>query len=370
MTELIHCADGNPRFAAIAIEQGFTYGAQLPNTVYARPEFVDQNWKKPNRAAYMAALREYQPRLASVLDWETDDQLDEVLSWADEAARYVSEAVIIIPKVMGGIPRLPRTIRGKQVRLGYSVPTSYGGTCLPVWEFAGWPVHLLGGSPNNQLKLRYYTNVQSADGNYSQLMATKYGKFYACNRQARGKDPQWPKLNETRDTSALADVPYITFRLSCANIQAAWNGCRAYLRYGNEADIDTIKRIANQYKNELGFVNKAALRDSVARFTLFVAEYMGAVVGFVNSYRRKDGWNTIYEIAVDKAHRGEGIGRALLDAVPRPVRLKCTVDNAANEFYAAQGMALVRTEQGKKRQLNVWERQIVDNVNPPQATRF
>jgi GNAT superfamily N-acetyltransferase len=358
-TELIFCAASSAQFSKIAVEQGFSYGAQLPGIPNYPPVFVDQDWKRPNRAAYMAALRQYQPRLATCVDWETDDQLDEVLSWADEAARYVSEAVIIIPKVMGGIPRLPRTIRGKQVRLGYSVPTSFGGTCLPVWEFTGWPIHLLGGSPNNQLMLRDYMNVVSADGNYIKKMAQEFGQFFACNKQAvRSRTPQWPKLNEYHDTSTLQDVPYLTFRLSCANVQAAWRGCRAYIRYANESDLDAIKRIANQYKNELGFVNKAALRDSIGRYTLFVAEYMGAVAGFVNSYHRRDGWSTIYEIAVDKAHKGEGIGRALLDAVPRPVRLKCPVDNAANGFYAAQGMTLARVEQGRKRMLNVWERAI------------
>ena len=46
--EIIYCADGNERFARIAIDAGFTFGAQLPNTVYYPPEFTDQNWKAPN----------------------------------------------------------------------------------------------------------------------------------------------------------------------------------------------------------------------------------------------------------------------------------------------------------------------------------
>lgn len=126
-------------------------------------------------------------------------------------------------------------------------------------------------------------------------------------------------------------------------------------------DIPAIKQIANQYKNELGFVNRAALIESVSRRELFVATLRphNDVVGFVNWHARRDGWHTIYELAVHRDYVGRGIGRALLYAVPTPTRLKCTADNPANEFYEGAGMALVRTEQGRKRALNVWERRIL-----------
>lgn len=46
----------------------------------------------------------------------------------------------------------------------------------------------------------------------------------------------------------------------------------------------------------------------------------------------------------------------LLNSVPSPIQLKCTVDNSANEFYRTCGFKHVTTEQGKKRFLNVWKR--------------
>lgn len=185
-----------------------TYGAQLPGTVYFRPEFADQDWKKPNRAAYMTALAQHRPRMATVLDWERDDQLPEVLEWAEEAAQYV-EVVILIPKVFGGIPRLPRRIGGAAVRLGYSVPTAYGGTELPLWEFASWPVHLLGGSPHRQIALSAYLDVQSADGNYANRKATQFCEYWNGAR--------WLPVRPSQD-----DAPYEAFRRSCASIMAAW----------------------------------------------------------------------------------------------------------------------------------------------------
>src|SRR5579859_3410222 len=124
MTTLIYCAD-NALYGRISLDCGVLTGLRLPNKVHADlpPMFSDQDWKKPNRNAYLSLLRTHKPRLATVLDWEREEQLPEVLAWAEEAARWATEAVIIIPKVHGGIARLPRTIGGRQVRLGYSVPT-------------------------------------------------------------------------------------------------------------------------------------------------------------------------------------------------------------------------------------------------------
>lgn len=205
--ELIYCAAGNARFAQIAIDAGFLYGAQLPGTIYHPIWFADQNWKKPDRTKYMAALAEHRPHMASVLDLERAEQLDEVLSWAEEAAQWV-DVVMVIPKAFGIIPFLPRRIGGADVRLGYSIPTKHGGTQVPAWEFDGWPVHLLGGSPHVQMRLRHYLKVASADGNMINRVAMSYGKFWL--------DGDWINIG------TVTDMPYEAFRRSCDNIIAAW----------------------------------------------------------------------------------------------------------------------------------------------------
>lgn len=228
VVELIYCAAGNQRLAEIAVAHGFHYGAQLPGTVYtdvAAVYFADQDWKKPNRAKYMAALARHRPHMATVLDWDREEQLPEVLDWAEEAAQYV-RVVVVIPKVFGGIRRLPRTIGGAEVRLGYSVPTRYGGTQVPVWEFGGWPVHLLGGSPAQQMRLAHYLDVVSADGNMAQLMATSYCAFWRPGR--RPFTNSWPSIlqadgQEWGNGGTDADAPYEAFRRSCQNIMSAWH---------------------------------------------------------------------------------------------------------------------------------------------------
>jgi hypothetical protein len=238
---LIYCADGNRRFAEIAIDAGYHYGAQLPNTVYFQVYFADQNWKRPNRTAYMAALAAHRPTMASVLDWTDDVPLPEVLEWAEEAAQYV-ETVMIIPKVQGGVSRLPRVIGGKPVRLGYSVPTKYGGTELHLAEFVGWPVHLLGGSPNKQLDLAKYLNAVSADGNLPAKIAMRYAKFWQHRRWVSILAADGQRWN---DGAAKTDAPYEAFRRSCENIMAAWRRMYSrdslYLWRFSSADQQTIE---------------------------------------------------------------------------------------------------------------------------------
>jgi hypothetical protein len=208
MPTLIYCAARQKRFASLAMEAGFLYGARLPDKVYFAPHFIDQDYEHPDRDGYMAALAEHRPALATVLDLEYDDQLTEVLGWAEEAAQHVSEAVIIVPKAHGIIARLPRRIGGREVRLGYSLPTDYGATQVMIQEFSGWPVHALGGSPRAQLMLARYVDVHSADGNYCHHLA-RFGEIWTVT----GRD------------YSLKGIPgslYPAFLQSHKNIRAAW----------------------------------------------------------------------------------------------------------------------------------------------------
>lgn len=223
MPTLIYCAGGNQRFAQIAIDAGFRYGSQLPETVYYPLHFADQDWKRPNRAAYMAGLEQHRPTMATVLDWEHIEQLSEVLDWAEEAAQYV-EQVLIIPKAHGGIDKLPRRIGGADVILGYSVPTKFGGTYVPCWEFGGWPVHLLGGSPQAQMRLSHYLNVISTDGNMAQRLAIRHCQFWIAGTARYASNRWWPTVREANNGARIdaPDLPYLAFERSCANIMAAW----------------------------------------------------------------------------------------------------------------------------------------------------
>lgn len=214
--DLIYCADGNREFAGIAVAAKWKYGSRLPKTVYERVYFADQDWKRPDRGRYIAALAEHRPAVATVLDWEHPEQWPEVVAWAEEAAAHV-ERVIVIPKVPGLVGRVPTEIGGRPVVLGFSVPTSYGGTPCGVWEFERRPVHLLGGSPHAQMELARYLNVVSADGNMAAQQARK-GRTWVRRRGPKG---HWHQLSDLGDNRS-AGVPAECFRRSLDAIRVAW----------------------------------------------------------------------------------------------------------------------------------------------------
>ena len=205
---LIFCAGGNRRFASIAVSEGWKYGARLPSTVHEKMFFADQDWKRPNRTRYMDALEKYRPIMATVLDFEDVCQYPEILSWAEQASQWC-EKIVIIPKVSGTIDDIPQKIGTSDIILGYSVPTSYGGTSVPVWEFGHRPVHLLGGSPQKQRDMTSYLNVVSADGNMAIKCATKFLKYWT---------PQgWVSL-----VRGERDAPYRAFEYSMREIMEFW----------------------------------------------------------------------------------------------------------------------------------------------------
>lgn len=214
---LIYCGGGNKRFCEIAVAAGYKYGARLPETTYAEVYFADQEYRNPNRQAYMKALAKHRPEMATVMDWEAAPQFTEVMDWAEEASQYVQD-IVIIPKVMD-ISLLPRTINSKRVVIGYSIPTTYGGTSLPLWELQGWPVHLLGGSPHRQMRefqaMRAFCDVVSADGNMMQKMANSRCLYWSAHK---GPNGHWIELKRAVEN----DAPYECFRRSCESIRRAW----------------------------------------------------------------------------------------------------------------------------------------------------
>jgi len=224
--KLIFCLGGNRSYMAMARASGWWPGARLPAALY--PDhyplaFADQDWRKfdglsPPDAAYQTAYQRYLaavaaavPTMASVIDWEEQRPLSEVLTWALAISRYV-ETVMIIPKVPGAVDQIPDRIGGVPITLGFSVPTPHGATsCLPD-EFSGRRVHLLGGSVLDQLKwapvlLAAGADVRSADGN-SFHHAAGHGTYFDGQRFVN---------HGPRTTTTIEAM-----RLSLCNIPRAW----------------------------------------------------------------------------------------------------------------------------------------------------
>lgn len=138
------------------------------------------------------------------------------------------------------------------------------------------------------------------------------------------------------------------------------------IRKATSSDLEMVKRLADQNKEDLGFVLRPALEKSISDNELFVSERNGIVTGFVHYHHRRDQQTTLYHIAVCKTFRRMGAGIALVNALRDEamrlemthILLKCPNSAPANLFYPEVGFSLSHTEEGKKRPLNVWIMQL------------
>lgn len=129
-----------------------------------------------------------------------------------------------------------------------------------------------------------------------------------------------------------------------------------YIRKAELADLRAVEKLSDRFPKELGRVFRGDLMESLERGTLLVAELeeTGQIVGYANYYPRRDGWNTLSSIAVFLPR--EGIGRALVSQIPRPIRLRCPPGNQTAElFYRRLGFVHKGTVLSRSRLLNIWE---------------
>jgi ribosomal protein S18 acetylase RimI-like enzyme len=99
--------------------------------------------------------------------------------------------------------------------------------------------------------------------------------------------------------------------------------------------IDAAVKIARSHAKSLGFVTSAFYEKQAAKDELLVAlAVVRAVAGFCLFHIRRDGVLVIYEIATEKDHLGQGIGRALIEELKRIGR--------ARGAYSISALRLVR----------------------------
>lgn len=118
-------------------------------------------------------------------------------------------------------------------------------------------------------------------------------------------------------------------------------------------DLPIVERIAKANQDSLGFTYRFIFKAAIEykSLALLVAcKEDSEVVGFMRWERGLDGWDTVHEICVRKDFRREGIGRLLLDQIPRPMRLRCLVRADSNSFFEHLGFARAGEVCGK----NIW----------------
>lgn len=156
--EAIYTGSSGDGLCCLAAKHGIGYGLNSKHVSvcpYAERweehhvHFVDNPFKNYNHDKHLAVVERLKPKYATVIDIMSREEcalydtayypVERILRFAEDLEPHC-ERVIAIPKIdcIADIPQ--------RYMLGYSVPTSYGGTTLPYTAFEDRPVHLLGGS--------------------------------------------------------------------------------------------------------------------------------------------------------------------------------------------------------------------------------
>lgn len=337
----------------VAHEYGWLPGARYTNLRdirgFNKIGLIDIDWTNYSFEHHLEAVKIARPHLTVARDIVDISTIKEVIWQARELNRWAKK-VVVVPKD----PRFTQRLLLKlpsEFLLGYSVPTKYAGTTLPPHFFGDRPVHLLGGRPDVQYRLSKVLNVYSLDGNRVTLDAT-FGEYFA----------------KTQFRKHPTGGYYDCIRASLQSIETIWREGLSMegeisVRQATRREVNSIKKLADSHKMEIGFLIRPAVETSIKSGCLYVARSSGRLLGFVRFHHRLDLVTKIYEICVDPTFRRSKVGWHLLNAVKECSRqsgqqaivLKCPVDLPANGFYEDCGFADMGAESGKKRKLRVWQ---------------
>ena len=110
-------------------------------------DFVDNNFKDPDTERLCKIVDRTQAEYAVVPDVYDVDDLDDVLELGERLVEEHETTPIVVPKCTFEFDRIPDSWI-----LGFSVPSGYAETDIPINMFTTHRTHLLGGSPRNQIK--------------------------------------------------------------------------------------------------------------------------------------------------------------------------------------------------------------------------
>ena len=196
---------------------------------------------KYKHTKHIEIVKQYRPKYCTVRDIipETDCQmigieyypLEQILDWAYQLQEY-AENVIIIPKSIDYIEKIP-----EQFMLGYSVPTSYGGTPFDIGHFTGKRIHLLGGSWKNQLALirKMGKDIISFDNNHISKLARV---------EIKGKE----KSSIEKDFSSILDFVKKIEKLNTGDVKPMNYPVEIYNVAREDKITNTKRKVANNKK--------------------------------------------------------------------------------------------------------------------------
>jgi hypothetical protein len=158
-------------------------------------DFIDLHWEHPDFEKLLQKTKDHQPQYVIAGDY--GDANHAAINDRAEQLREYAQNVIVVPHSTGDMQYCP-----SWCIIGYSTPTDYGGTDIPLWQYqnAMQPIHVLGGTPHEQLQIIDYlglAHIQSVDSNSIHKAATIGAKFWqdAANN--------WQKIDRDRSDPVM-----------------------------------------------------------------------------------------------------------------------------------------------------------------------
>ncbi|MEW2919357.1 DUF6610 family protein [Ruegeria sp. ANG10] len=181
MPHLITCH--SKTVGSIAAQHGWLVGARYTNLrdikTFSEIGLIDIDWKNYDFEKHMWAVKKTKPLVTIARDLEDIEQSEEVFSQAAQLAKHAHN-VCIVPKDLKLTGQVNSFVP-EQFMLGYSTPTKYGGTQLPLTDFVNRPIHILGGRPDVQRELASSLQIFSLDVNRFSLDA-RFGDYFNGSR--------------------------------------------------------------------------------------------------------------------------------------------------------------------------------------------
>lgn len=119
-------------------------------------DFVDNNFDDPDEMRIVKAVDRTEPAFVVLPDIYECDTVDSIIDFGIAIQSQYDTTPIVVPKCDVAEEKIP-----EDWVIGFSVPSGYGGTEIPITKWRNHRIHLLGGSPKNQIK---YANRAHNDG--------------------------------------------------------------------------------------------------------------------------------------------------------------------------------------------------------------
>ena len=125
--------------------------------------------------------------------------------------------------------------------------------------------------------------------------------------------------------------------------------------------------VFNEFTEQLGFISKVQVEQAEEADQLYWKESEDGeiVAAAIIRHCVNKPQTTLQDIAVLEEHRGKGLAQSIIDEAAEDSRhpkmlAKCPVDLPSNDWYDSRGWEHAGVQDGKNRDLNIWELELIE----------